>query len=51
MNRLKLYTTIFQKFKEPSRISIIVKNKKNKKNIDINDIDYSKNFWLQFKKK
>ena len=49
MNKLKLFTKVFKNYKEPTNIRIKY-NKKlyNKKNIDINDPDFSKQFWKNF---
>ena len=48
MNKLKLFTKVFKNCKEPKNINI--KNNKiyNKKNIDINDPNFSKKFWEKF---
>ena len=48
----------FIKYKEPPKINININTikeissfkLKNRKNIDINDINYSKNFWKNMKK-
>ena len=63
MNKYRILSHKFLKYKEPKTLNlnlniktikdISVKNKKNidinninfKKNVDINDIDYSKKFW------
>ena len=48
MNKLKLYINAFKLhkfYKEPAKLI----NKSKNKNTDINDPNFSKNFWKQFK--
>lgn len=50
MNKLRLYINAFKLhklYKEPAKI--INKTKTNNKNTDINDPNFSKKFWEQFK--
>lgn len=52
MNRLKIFTKIFQHYKEPPKVRININSKNSKllkNNTDINDPNFSKNFWKQFK--
>ena len=52
MNKLKLYVNAFKLsklYKEPVKIIYKNKNKNKHKNTDINDPNFSKKFWEQFK--
>lgn len=52
MNKLKLYINAFKihkLYKEPAKIINKTKTKTNNKNTDINDPNFSKKFWEQFK--
>lgn len=52
MNKYRILSHKFLKYKEPKTLNLNLNIKtikdisiKNKKNVDINDIDYSKKFW------